>query len=61
MDSCKILKIFPLGIVALLTYKIYQCPCGTLLGCQKGPSLALIGILGAMILFGFPNKIASIY
>lgn len=50
----KPLKIFPLALTGYIFYAVYQCPCDKLLSCAKGPTLGALGVLAALVIFGYP-------
>lgn len=49
-------KLVPLLISGFLTYRIYTCPCDTLMFCTKSSSLLLLGSLVVMTVVGWPLK-----
>jgi len=47
-------KLLPFSVAALLTYRIYKCPCEALMSCTYASSLLLAGSLLVMTLAGYP-------
>lgn len=48
-------KILPLLLVSYLGISIIKCPCDTLLGCHKEPTIFATLSLLALIIFEYPT------